>query len=268
MNAFAPKNPDHAISAAAFTITFNAPLSAECIERTRAIEASVKAFLPGIATFPRLPPAILAALRTAPAGMPAGIVFQRVQPDGTPSWILTAQQNFIAAHCMEYSRWVEVWGKIRVWLKGLYDHVKSPELAVVSISLQYVDQFLADEPLDDDAISKCFRIGTEYLPARAFSNKDLWHVNQGWFELTADPLPGKQLQVINISTQNISNQIGLNIDHLMRHDVEDANPPLFALSPDGKTLIDRLMDTLHETNKSFLRSLLTPEMANLIHLDD
>src|SRR5713226_2105627 len=123
MSAFAPKNPDHAISAAAFTITFDTPLSAERIERAREIEPSVKSFLPGVATFPRLPPPLLEALRTAPAGMPAGIVFQRVQPDGTPSWILTAQQNLISAHCMEYSRWAEVWGKIRIWLRDLYDYV-------------------------------------------------------------------------------------------------------------------------------------------------
>jgi uncharacterized protein (TIGR04255 family) len=172
MSTFSPKNADHAISAAAFSINFAGPLHVASIEKAKAIEASVKEFLPGISTFPGLPQPLFAALRLEQAGMPMGIVFQRVQPDGSPAWMLTAQQNFISAQCMDYTRWADVWGKIRIWLRDLYAQVKTPELKVASLSLQYVDQFHADEPIDEDALDKLLKRDTEYLPTRTFRNRD------------------------------------------------------------------------------------------------
>jgi hypothetical protein len=120
MSAFEPINPDHAIAAVAFLVTFNWQLNSTEIAKAREIEPTVREFLPGTQTIEAgPPPGFPHGVPFSP--VPIGIIFQRVKPDATPAWLLTAQQNFINAQCMEYSRWVEVWGRVRAWLSQLYD---------------------------------------------------------------------------------------------------------------------------------------------------
>jgi hypothetical protein len=58
MSAFQPKNPDHAIAAVAFTLSFRTPLNEAAIAKARQIEPSVKDFLPGLTSLGELPAAI------------------------------------------------------------------------------------------------------------------------------------------------------------------------------------------------------------------
>jgi hypothetical protein len=81
------------------------------------------------------------------------------------------------------------------------------------------------------------------------------------------PMSGRQLNVINITTQDVNDVIILNIDHLLRYEMDDGDPPLFA-NQVGSALIDIVMEDMHARNKSFLRGLLSAEMAKRIKLDD
>ena len=265
MSAFEPINPDHAIAAVAFALNFNRPLNDGEIAKAGQIERAVKEFLPGTASIGRpLPGFPLPGLPFS--RFPAGIVFQRVKPDATPAWMLTAQQNFITAQCMDYTRWVDVWGRVRTWLDDLYRLVKTPDLLLTSISLQYKDQFSAAQPLDDDVLEKLFRGDSQYLPPRIFQNKELWHVGQGWYLPATEPVVGRKLNVLNIATRQTGNSIVLVIDHLFRYDVE-GDPPLFT-DRGGGALIDVVMEDLHAQNKSLLRNLLNAQMVARIRLDD
>jgi uncharacterized protein (TIGR04255 family) len=266
MSAFQPKNPDHAIAAVAFTLSFRTALNEAAIAKAREIEPSVKDFLPGLTSLGELPAAI--ALTGAQSlRFPRGIIFQRVKPDATPSWLLTAQQNFIAAECSEYTRWEDTWGRVRTWLRDLYTLVKDSDHLLHSVGLQYKDQFSATKPLDSDVLQKIFQRDTCYLPDRTFQNNELWHVNQGWYQPMDKPMSGRQLNVINITTQDVNDVIILNIDHLLRYEMDDGDPPLFA-NQVGSALIDIVMEDMHARNKSFLRRLLSAEMAKRIKLDD
>jgi uncharacterized protein (TIGR04255 family) len=266
MSAFEPKNPDHAIAAVAFTLQFKTALNEAAIGRAKQIETSVKDFLPGLTSLGEFP-AAFALPGAQSALLPRGIIFQRVKPDATPSWLLTAQQNFIAAQCSEYTRWVDIWGRVRTWLRDLYTRVKDPDHLLSSVSLQYKDQFSAAKPLDSDALQKLFRTDTRHLPSRTFQNRELWHVNQGWYQPMVDPISGKQLNVINIATQDVNDVIILNVDHLLRYEMDDGDPPLFA-DEMGSALIDIVMENMHTQNKRFLRDLLSAEIAKRIKLDD
>jgi uncharacterized protein (TIGR04255 family) len=267
MSCFKPLNADHAISAAAFSLNFASALGPAAIEKAKEIEPTVKEFLPGVSVIPGMPANMLLALTQPPKMVSEGIVFQRVKPDGTPAWLLTAQQNFVSAHCMEYTRWEEVWTRVRDWLLDLYLKVKTDELALYSISLQYVDQFLADNPVDDSTLDELFRPETEYLPRRTFKNQSLWHVNQGWYSTTTKPVEGRALNVLNITARGVEDRTVLNIDHLMRCEVKDPRLELFAGDPKKKLLIDSVMEDFHAQNKGVLRDLLSDQMRKLIHLD-
>lgn len=272
MGAFEPINPDHAIAAVAFALNFNRPLNEGEIAKAKQIEPAVREFLPGtvsigppVAGF-SLTGVSLPGPQLSP--LPTGIIFQRVKPDATPSWLLTAQQNTIAAQCMEYTRWADVWRRVRTWFSQLYSLVKSPDLSLNSISLQYKDQFSATKPLDGDILEKLFRTDTPYLPPRTFKNRELWHVHQGWYLPITEPIyiSGRKLNVLNISTQDPGTSIALTVDHLFRYEIDDGDPPLFT-NGDGSALIDVVIEDLHAQNKSLLRNLLSAQMARRIRLD-
>ena len=270
MSAFEPVNPDNAIAAVAFALNFNRPMSEGDIAKARQIEPVVKDFLPGTASiggpFPGfVPPGFSLAGLPFPS-VPTGIVFQRVKPDATPAWMLTAQQNSITAQCMDYTRWADVWGRVRTWFSHLYNLVKSTDLLISSVSLQYKDQFSATKPLDADALEQLLRIGTQYLPARTFQNKELWHVNQGWYLPVIEPISGRQLNVLNMATRDSGDAILLIIDQLFRYEIDDRTLSLFTDHAD-RLLIDVVMEDLHTQNKSLLRDLLTAQMAGRIRLD-
>jgi uncharacterized protein (TIGR04255 family) len=226
----------------------------------------VKGFLPGVG---QTPPFGFGAPFGTPfgGGTAPGVLFQRTGEDGNPKWLLTAQQNFIQATCMDYSRWPDVWGRVHGWLEELYSRVKTSELSLFSISLHYLDNFLAELPIDPDAFAKMFNGESEYLPPRMRQNEALWHVNQGWYREVREPISGRQLTTINIGTQQPVGhaQLTLTIDHLMRYEVEDGSPPLFDRDG-GEPLIVRVMENLHEQNKALFRSLLTREMQERINL--
>jgi uncharacterized protein (TIGR04255 family) len=270
MSAYEPINPDHAIAAAGFALNFNRPLNEGEIGKAKQIEPAVKDFLPGTSSFggslPGFAVPAVSLLGLQFPSLPTGIIFQRVNPDATPAWTLTAQQNFITAQCMAYTRWADVWGRIRAWLSQLYGLVKSSDLLLSSISLQYKDQFSAAKPLDGDILEKLFKTDTPYLPPRTFQNQELWHVHQGWYLPATQPIVGRKLNVLNIGTQDSGASIVLTIDHLFRYETDDGDPPLFT-NRDGSALIDIVMEDLHAQNKSLLRHLLSAQMARRIRLD-
>ena len=199
MSAFQPKNPDHAIATVAFALHFRTALNEAAIAKAKQIEPSVKDFLPGLTSLGEFPAAV-ALTGVQSLLLPRGIIFQRVKPDATPSWLLTAQQNFIAAECSEYTRWVDTWRRVRSWLRDLYTLVKDSDHLLHSVGLQYKDQFSATKPLDSDVLQKLFRTDTRYLPSRTFENNELWHVNQGWYQPMDKPMSGRQLNFVNIAT--------------------------------------------------------------------
>jgi len=265
MSAFEPINPDHAIAAVAFSVNFNRPLEVGEIANARKIEPEVNEFLPGTTLIPRDPPR--PPLPFFPVTV--GFMLHRVKPDGKPAWVLTAHQNSISAQCTEYTRWADVWGRVRTWLMKLYNLVKRSDLLITSVSLQYKDEFSATKPLDSDVLEKLFKVDSQYLPSRTFNNKELWHINQGWYLPETAPTIGNKLNVklnvLNIATREVGNSIVLVIDHLSRFQMD--NPSELFSDCGDRAPIDVVMEELHVQNKSLLRNLLSPQMARRIRLD-
>ena len=259
---YEPKNAGHAVTGVAFTISYTEPLTKEAIDKAKTLESQVKSFLP--ATSLLNPPFVV----QGQSNHPVGISFHRAKPDSTYAWILTAQQNFIAAHCADYTRWADVWKRVSGWLTDLHDLVGADK-ELASVTLQYWDQFTVKKPADASALSKLLRSTSKYLPGRFFLNQELWHLNQGWFEAPTSTLPGKQLSVINMGTasQEVDSEIVLTIDHSIRHDFEKGKVDLFA-GQVGQRPIDVLMDVLHENNKNLLRDLLNEEAIASIKLNE
>jgi hypothetical protein len=263
MGSFEPKNPDNAIAAASFTLTFATALGSEAIDKAKQIQKSVRDFLPGMTVMGGVPAAGVPATLFVP-----GVTFQRAKLDATPAWLLTAQGNFISAQCMEYTRWDEVWGRVRIWLRDLYRYVKDggPDLNLSSVTLQYVDEFSAAVPLDRGALEAVFRLGSEYMPSRVFQNEEQWHVYQGWFRSIKTSISSRQLNNINIVSRQDDDLIKLAIDHQQRIDLERGDIDLF-VDRDNVSMIDELMVKLHADNKTVIRNLLSVPMCERIGLD-
>ena len=261
MSAFEPINPDHAIAAVAFSVNFNRPLEVGEIATARKIEPEVKDFLPGITLIPRDPPR--PPLPWSPVII--GFMLHRVRPDGQPAWVLTAHQNSIVVQCAEYTRWADVWGRVRTWLMKLHNLVKRSDLFITSVNLQYKDQFSAPKPLDSDVLEKLFKVDSQYIPSRTFNNKELWHINQGWYLPETTPMIGNKLNVLNIATSEFGNSIVLVIDHLARFQLD--NPSELFSDCGDRAPIDVVMEELHVQNKFLLRNLLSAQMARRIRLD-
>ena len=258
MSFFEPKNASHSITAAALSISYTSPITPGDVEVAKTLD--VKSYLPGTSV---IGPPFQGPPGTTLMG-PLGITFQRMKPDGSADWLLTAQQNFIAAQCTSYTRWNEVWSRIAPWLTELHGLVGTDK-KLASASLQMMDQFVATPPLDKNALTRLFDSKNGYLANHIFGCDDLWHINQGWFTKAEGSIAGKQLNVINIATQEADGQITLSIDHLIRHDFSDADFDLFAGDVEARPF-DLLMNDFHIKNKELLADLLSVETANRIKL--
>jgi uncharacterized protein (TIGR04255 family) len=262
MSFYQPKNQDHAIREVAFAVAFRDPLAAELIERAKQLGPEVREFLPAIS-----PAGVMQIRMDGPAPMvemqPAGVVFQRVNPDATPQWALTIQHTHIAVNCLRYTRWAEVWARARDLFMAVSVQIGAPRLPISNVSLQYINQFIADQPLENSANLRVLRAETRFLPPRFVDNGELWHVHQGWFEQVLEPIPGSKLHVINFGTQKDAERVTLTIDDLLR-----VQPDGVDLEFCSGTQFAALMEWLHDEHKAMLREVLTSEMADRVRLNE
>lgn len=262
MNFYRPKNQDHAILEVAFAVAFRDPLAADLIERAKQLGPEVREFLPAM-----LPAGAVQIRMEGPVPRvemrPAGVVFQRVNPDATPQWALTIQHTHIGVNCLRYTRWAEVWARARDLFVAVCERIHEPRLPISNVSLQYINQFVANQPLENSANLRVLRAETRFLPPRFVDNGELWHVHQGWFEQVPEPKPGTKLHVINFGTQKDAERITLTIDHLLR-----LQPDAMDLEFCFGTQFAALMERLHDEHKAMLREVLTSEMAESVHLNE
>jgi uncharacterized protein (TIGR04255 family) len=262
MNFYQPRYEEHAISEVAFAIAFRDPLPADLIERAKQLGPELREFLPAMF------PAGAMQIRMEAAGprverQPTGIVFQRVKPDATPEWALSIQHTHIGVNCLQYTGWSEVWARARDLFVTVYEQIGAPRLPIGNVSLQYINQFLADHPPASSANLMVLRAGTRFLPPRFVDNGELWHVHQGWFEQVLEPIPGNKLHMINFGTQRDAERVTLTIDHLLR-----VQPERLDLEFCSGAQFDALMERLHDEHKAMLREVLTSEMADRVHVNE
>ena len=204
-----------------------------------------------------------------------GVELQRIKSDGSLEWMLRTTENIVSVHCLNYTRWNDIWPEAKRYLQFALRQVRGSDNFVSSIGIKYIDRFVYDGINEDYQVSNLFSEETDLISKRLFSKGPLWHSHTGWFaniveigstclnQLNVDAtyanFSGLRKPVVTIEHNVILNE-DKNSDSISSYlDYEGGN--------ENNARLDQIMRALHMTNKNVLSSLLNSEMKRKINLD-
>ncbi|WP_175422148.1 TIGR04255 family protein [Agrobacterium tumefaciens] len=270
---FVPKSGKHAIAEVVFGLVFTKAFEPHQIEILVRNHGLWKEHLPRVARgggfqvmfgsgFP--PPEIQLP-------MEAGVSFERVNPDGTLNWRLKIEQNSVFVNCLDYTRWSEIWGRAREYLK-LVVSLTGLEGHVTSGLLQYIDVFEWSRPVEEFDINELLRVGNEYIPASMADRGHLFHLHQGWYSpdsgsrrLVRVHVDGVEEVVFSGDTNNPHRVSPIvKIDTYLQDQLKEFVPTIDMFDSGW---IDSSFSDMHNENKKLLGAFLTDELCGRIGLN-
>ena len=188
-----------------------------------------------------------------------GIELQSTRADGSLDWMLRTAEDTISVHCLDYTRWDEVWQRAEAYLIKALGHIDGSDSFVSSIGLRCIDRFLHEDNPEQSDLTKLFNQDTPYIVKTAFTHGPLWHCHSGWFEGLNSLQCLNQLNV-NADFANINGNktLSITVDHNAIAIVEQ--------NSNQKMNLSSIMNQLHVKNKRLLIDLLTKQMAKRINL--
>ncbi|MCW8283963.1 TIGR04255 family protein [Agrobacterium sp. InxBP2] len=203
--------------------------------------------------------------------MEASVSFERVNPDGTLNWRLKIEQNTIFVNCLDYTRWTEIWGTAREYLK-LVVSLTETEAKLTSALLQYIDVFEWNQSVDTFDIHELLRVGNEYIPASMGARGHLFHLHQGWYSSieTARRLVRVHVDGVEefefVGDPNNPHRVSpiVKIDTYLQ---DQLNEPVPTINAFDSGWIDSSFSDMHDENKNLLRAFLTDELCGRIGLN-
>jgi hypothetical protein len=134
---------------------------------------------------------------------------------------------------------------------------------VSAIGLQYTDVFKwRDDPAkfrNDLVLAR----SSKYVAPHAFECEDLWHCHHGYFRERTTPVEHKLLENINL---NAISENGQRVLAIVAAHKGVMNRPLWGADA-ALNATRSLVPDFHERNKELLRDLLTPEVQQMIKLN-
>lgn len=202
-----------------------------------------------------------------------GVELQSVRRDGSIEWMLRTTESAISVHCLDYSRWNDIWMRAKRYLNKAFRYLEGSDSFISSVGLKYIDRFVCNVDPENSNLEDLLKKDTDLICGRAFSTGPLWHCHSGWFEelhissssmkclnqLNLDVgytnIKGNKKLVITVDHNGVAQvpeNIGISI--LKRTNGSDASP------------FDAIMEALHEHNKTVMVELLSKQMARRINL--
>uniref|UniRef100_A0A7C1T8F5 TIGR04255 family protein n=1 Tax=Agrobacterium albertimagni TaxID=147266 RepID=A0A7C1T8F5_9HYPH len=263
---FEPLNKGHAISEAIFFFEFdNIPAAV----LTLMLDA-----YPKVATdLPRNDPMPGMFFEQSSAGFSMnqvpGAEWKHFKPDGNPDWLARITPNSVSVHCMEYSRWTEVWPKAYRILAEIFQPCEQHLLPLMNVGLRYVDRFdFTNDPALYDA-RLLIRAGSPHIAPQVLDCGARWHSYTGWFEFSKE-LGMEVLQQLNVdAVEQIGTKLPIvSITHasLLRGQAPGQLDNFRRFTHMSDSMIARLMSVAHSNNQRLLREVLTDDMLNGIGL--
>ena len=204
-----------------------------------------------------------------------GIELQRIKPDGALEWMLRTTENIISVHCLDYTRWDDIWLEAKKYLQLAFRQVRGSENFVNSIGIKYIDRFVYDGINEEYRVSDLFSEETDLISRRLFSPNPLWHSHTGWFEDLVE-IDSSCLNQLNIDA-TYANFSGLRkpvvtVEHNVILKTSSNSDSISSYldyegEDENNTKLDQIMHALHMVNKKVLSSLLNSEMKERINLD-
>lgn len=202
--------------------------------------------------------------------LPAGLKLSRFRADGQPEWLVQIGGPSISIHCLDYSRWSDVWSEVRFYIAEIFSEIGAAQIGISAIGLKYIDRFLWSGKPEEYTAQSLLASNTDLLHGKAFNSGSRWHCHTGWFD---DALEGQEvLNQLNIDSgigiANGRQTIILTVDHTQALRRQGSNSISHFLddpvSDDGP--LSEMMAMLHKKNKNVLLSLLVADMAKRINL--
>lgn len=201
----------------------------------------------------------------------SSFALRRTADDGTPLWIMQVGPKALSVHCLDYTRWAEVWPRSQHFLVKAFQAIGAAPLDVGSVGLKVIDRFVHQGDEHDYSATKLFRFNTSFLPPKAFNSGARWHCHTGWFDPLSE-VNQEVLQQLNIDA-SINLVDGLQartvtIDHTLTvRQSQDGELSRFAKPVEGPNApLNVLMQCLHAMNKRVLKDLLSEKIAITINL--
>ena len=262
---FVPDRDHHALAEAVFGIEIDRPMQPREIEIIKAAHNLWREQLPRvndiethqfiIGTVEGLsPPQVVPAM---------GVVFERIKPDGTIAWRLTCNQSSILVNCLEYTTWSEIWPQALALMRKVILSLGETDLKIVNVMHQTVDMFRWEGSLDSYAATLLLDPQKGFVPQRIFNNGPEWHLYQGWFNESSDPVLGRILNRIHIDTL-IEPMGSVRMDTYLRKDLGEL-VEISSLELDNGA-IEKIFAWLHTENKEVLKNFLTEPILASINL--
>lgn len=267
--AFVAKSGDHAIVEVVFGFQLSRQWSPAEIERLAQSHSRWKADLPRLSRHEvqqimigeGVPQAI-----TLPGG--PGISFERIKPDGEIAWRLRCEGNSIFVNCLEYTRWQETWAKASGFIRQILEAVGAEKIAVAGALLQYIDVFDWNADPKEYDIFKLLDSASSYVPKAIGDYGMTWHLHQGWFSASSEPVPARVLNKVHFDAlqQNEKGEATVRLDTVLRSDFNGriAAKTFF----DEKSALEGVFVDLHDKNKQLLRGFLTNAVCEEIGLGE
>jgi len=269
---FQPINKAHAIVEVVWFIQFSGEFPKGALIKFSSLKDELVDALPKFSEMQKL------SLAITPQGPVAqqdvgGMEFQRIKRDGSLEWMLRIHDNTISVHCLDYARWDTAWSNASAYLYRVFSKIEGPELPVALVGLKYIDRLVYEGPFDQIDMSKLFRNDSDLLFSKAFMAGPLWHCHTGWFDDLAESNLNC-LNQLNIDTAYTTVAGERKHTTTIDHNTIVRFPPgeksqlqvIVGDNANEKTLINKIMNSLHMKNKRVLGTLLAKDISERILL--
>lgn len=263
---FEPLNKGHAISEATFFFEFdNIPAAA----LTSMLEA-----YPHVADIlPRNDPMPGMVFEQSSAGFSMnqvpGAEWKHFRPDGNPDWLARITPNSVSVHCMEYTRWTEVWPRVYGILAHIFRACDDQFLPLLNVGLRYVDRFDFKGSAAQYDANQLVRRNSPHVAQQVLARGFRWHNYTGWFE-RSEKLGLDVLQQLNIDAiEQVGTKLPIvSITHasLLRGQGFGDLDSFRRFTHMDNSQIAQFMSIAHDNNHKLLREVLTDDMLKRIGL--
>ena len=265
---FEPMNKGHAISEAVFSFEFE-NLPTATLNTMLGAHSKIAEFLPRKDPMPGM------MFEQSSGGFSMSQVpgeeWKHFKADGNPDWTVRISPNSVSVHCMEYTRWTEIWPQAFEILSHIFGAVDDKTVHVLNIGLRYVDRFDFKGGVDSYDVGELIREKTPHVAEKVLADGTRWHSYTGWFE-KSDTLDREVLQQLNVDAviQIETNLPVVSITHTsqLRATIPDEIDSYRHFTHIADSPIAIFMAVAHDNNHRLLRELLTDNMLDVISLGD
>ncbi|QGG77747.1 TIGR04255 family protein [Pseudomonas syringae] len=192
--------------------------------------------------------------------------------EGEILWMLRVNGLHASLHCLDYTRWDNVFEKAVDIFKAMFGSVKNDN-GLVTMGLKVLDRFEYLGAAEQYNIEQLFSRQSVHLTEKVFESDNRWHVHTGWFSEVE-----KNREILNqlsIDSSVHTDELGatksyVTIDHAST--LKGLNPTIrdavisFRDNEEYMNEVSSIYRVMHESNKKVVLELLQPQVSKRLNL--